>query len=264
MCLYQGVGLVDCIFDISGKTALVTGASSGLGRHFAITFASKGAKVILAARGEEKLKEVTTHIDSNGGQASIAVTDVTDANSVRRAFDTAEATFGVPTIVVNNSGIAGSGLALELDEHIWDEVIDTNLRGAWLVAQQAAQRMVAAQVAGTIINIASIAGLRVATAMAAYSASKAGLIRLTEALAMEWARHRIRVNAIAPGYILTPLNREFFDSPAGQKMISRIPQKHLGEPKDLDGTLLLLASDASRYMTGTTIVIDGGHSVSSL
>lgn len=251
-------------FDISGKTALVTGASSGLGRHFAILLGRNGARVLLAARREERLRQVMEEIRAQGGEAAMAIMDVTNSDSVRQALETAEAQFDTPVIVVNNSGIAGVGKALELDEQTWNEVIATNLTGAWTVAQQAAERMVNANLGGTIINIASIAGFRVASGMAAYAASKAGLVQLTRSLALEWARYGVRVNAIAPGYILTPLNREFFQTSAGQDMVKRIPQRRLGQVEDLDGALLLLASDASGYMTGSTIVVDGGHMQASL
>lgn len=243
---------------------MVTGASSGLGRHFAMTLAKNGAKVILAARRREKLEKVAGQIEADGGRAGIVVMDVTDADSVQQGIEAADTQFGTPTIVVNNSGIADVGKAMELSEETWDTVINTNLSGAWRVARQAARKMLHTGTSGTIINIASIVGFRVATGLAAYAVSKAALVQLTRTLALEWARYHIRVNAIAPGYIHTPLNREFFESSAGADMIKTIPQRRVGEPEDLDGSLLLLASDASRYMTGSTIVVDGGHLVSSL
>ena len=190
--------------------------------------------------------------------------DVRDADSVVQAFESARARLGAVTVVVNNSGVAGAERALEVDEAGWDRVLDTNLKGAWRVAQSAAKAMVAAESGGSIINVASILAFRVAGGVSPYAASKAGLVQLTRALALELARYRIRVNAIAPGYISTEMNREFFSSPQGEAMIKRIPQRRAGDPRDLDGALLLLASDASAYMTGSTVVVDGGHLCSTL
>lgn len=251
-------------FDVSGKTALVTGASSGLGEHFARTLASAGANVVLAARRLERLQLLSQQIESAGGSALAVAMDVTDVDSVRAGFDTASRAFAPVTIVVNNAGVANSAPALDLSDADWDAVIDTNLKGAWLVTQEVARRLVAAGLGGSIINIASVLAFRVAGHTAAYAASKAGLVQLTRVLALEWARHNIRVNAIAPGYIETDLNREFLTSAAGQALIKRIPQRRAGTPADLDGALLLLASEASRYMTGSTIVIDGGQLQSTL
>jgi NAD(P)-dependent dehydrogenase (short-subunit alcohol dehydrogenase family) len=252
------------MFDVSGKTALVTGASSGLGQHFARTLASAGANVVLAARRLERLQALAQQIQSAGGSAFAVAMDVADADSVRVGFDTASRAFAPVTIVVNNAGVAHSAPALELSHADWDAVIDTNLKGAWLVTQEAARRLVAAGLGGSIINIASVLAFRVAGHTAAYAVSKAGLVHLTRVLALEWARHNIRVNAIAPGYIETDLNREFLASTAGLALIKRIPQRRAGTPADLDGALLLLASEASRYMTGSTIVIDGGQLQSTL
>ncbi len=252
------------IFDISGRAALVTGASSGLGQHFALTLAGAGARVALGARRLERLQALAQQIEADGGQALAVQLDVTDGDSVRGAFELAEARLGPVGIVVNNAGITHSAPALELSQDDWQAVLDTNLTGAWLVAQEAARRLVAAAVGGSIINIVSVLAFRVAGHTAPYAASKAGLVQLTRTLALEWARHQIRVNAIAPGYIATDLNRDFLASTAGQAMIKRIPQRRAGTPSDLDGALLLLASDASRYMTGGVIVVDGGHLQSTL
>ena len=169
-------------------------------------------------------------------------------------------------VLVNNAGIASTSSALESDESEWDEVIDTNLKGAWLVAQQTAHRLVRLKKPGAIINIASILGYRVAKGISSYAASKAGLIQLTQALALEWAKEKIRVNAIAPGYVLTEMNQEFFEknSSASESIVRNIPQRRIGTPEELTGALLLLASDASSYMTGSTIVVDGGHMQASL
>jgi NAD(P)-dependent dehydrogenase (short-subunit alcohol dehydrogenase family) len=190
--------------------------------------------------------------------------DVTDPQSVERAIAEIAESLGPATIVVNNSGIAVPGTALDVDPDGWDRVMDTNVKGAWLVSRAAAKRMIEAKLEGSIVNIASILGFRVAGQVAPYATSKAGLLHLTRALAFEWARHRMRVNAIAPGYIETDINREFFASDAGKALLARIPQRRLGRPENLDGALLLLASDASAYMTGSAIVVDGGHLQSTL
>jgi NAD(P)-dependent dehydrogenase (short-subunit alcohol dehydrogenase family) len=252
------------MFDVSGKTALVTGASSGLGEHFARTLAGAGANVVLAARRLDRLQTLSRQIESTGGVALAVAMDVTDADSVRAGFDVASRTLAPVTIVVNNAGVAISGPALELRHTDWDAVIDTNLKGAWLVTQEAARRLMAVSLGGSIIKIGSVLAFRVAGHTAPYAVSKAGLVQLTRVLALEWARHNIRVNAIAPGYIETDLNREFLASAAGQALIKRIPQRRPGTPEDLDGALLLLASQASRYMTGATLVVDGGQLQSTL
>jgi NAD(P)-dependent dehydrogenase (short-subunit alcohol dehydrogenase family) len=243
------------MFDLAGKRALVTGASGGLGLHFAQVLARAGAGVTLLARREGALAQGVAGIVAAGGTARAMALDVTNpALTLPGPFD----------IVVNNAGIALDGPALHTTDDDWTRVIDTDLSGVFRVAQAAARGMVAAGRGGSIVNIASIAGLRVAGNIAAYAAAKAGVIQLTRALALEWARHGIRVNALCPGYIETDLNRAFFATDAGAAMIRRIPQRRLGRMADLDGPLLLLASDAGAYMTGTEIVADGGHLVSSL
>jgi NAD(P)-dependent dehydrogenase (short-subunit alcohol dehydrogenase family) len=247
-------------FDMSGKVALVTGASGGLGRHFAEVLASAGAEVVLAARRQDALDEAAAAIRTGGGKARAVGLDVTDARSVDRAFQEA----GPVDVLVNNSGVAATVTAIEMEEADWDRIVDTNLKGAWLVSRAFARQAVAAKREGAIVNIASILGLRVAGLVSAYAASKAGLIQLTQAMALELARHRIRVNALAPGYIETDINRDFFASERGKALIARIPQRRLGQQEDLDGPLLLLASDASRFMTGSVVAVDGGHLVSSL
>ena len=251
-------------FDLNGRTALVTGASSGLGRHFARTLAVHGAAVVLAARRIERLEVLAEEIRDAGGIAHAVRMDVTDAGSVAAGLDAAGDALGVPDIVVNNSGIARPATTLDVTEADWAGVVGTNLEGAWRVAQGTARRMVDAGRAGTIINVLSILAFGVARGLGSYAASKAGLLQLTRTMAMELARHRVRVNAIAPGYVLTEMNREFFASDSGQAMMEHIPQRRIGDPSELDGALLLLASDASSYMTGSTIVIDGGHLASSL
>ncbi len=252
-------------FDLGGRVALVTGASGGLGLHFARTLAGAGARVAMAARRQERLEANVAAIAGAGGEAVAVAMDVTEPESVERGVAEVTERFGGPaTVVVNNSGVAASQTALDLDPAEWDRVMDTNVKGAWLVARAAAQRMVDAGVGGSVVNVASILGFRVAGRTAPYAASKAGLLHLTRSLALEWARHGIRVNALAPGYVETDLNREFFASDPGKALVARIPQRRLGRPEDLHGALLLLASDASAYMTGSALVIDGGHLQSSL
>lgn len=246
-------------FRIDDTVALVTGASSGLGRHFAKVLAQAGAKVVVAARRKEKLEELVAEIQQAGGTAQAVAMDVTDSKSVAQAFDEAEQTTGTIQLVINNAGVAPNAPMLKLDESEWDSTVDTNLKGAWIVAKEMANRLVEKNQSGNIVNIASIVGLRVAGNVTPYAASKAGLIHLTKAMAFELARYQIRVNAIAPGYIETDLNKAFFESEPGQRLIKRIPQRRLGQTHDLDGPLLLLASDASTYMTGSIIEVDGGH-----
>ncbi len=249
---------------LQNRVALVTGASSGLGAHFARVLAAHGARVLLAARRVDALEEQKAEIEAAGGRADIVRLDVADGGSVEAAFGAFDAADHRIDIVVNNAGISEAAPALSVTAGDWDRVLDTNLKGVFLVAQAAARRMQADGRGGSIVNVASILGHRVAGNLASYAASKAGVVRLTEALALEWARFGVRVNSLCPGYIETDLNREFFASDAGKALIRRIPQRRLGTPSDLDGALLLLASDAGRYMTGSSITVDGGHLVSSL
>ncbi len=251
-------------FSLDGSHVLVTGASSGLGKHFAARLAEAGASVTLAARREQALAASVEAIRDGGGRAAAVVMDVSDFASVERALDGAERALGPVKVLINNAGVTETGPALDVEESGWDQVINVNLKGAWLAAQRTARRMVRHRISGSIVNIASILGLRVAGSVAAYAVSKAGLIQMTKVLALEWARHGIRVNAIAPGYIETELNSAFFASPPGQALIKRIPQRRLGQANELDGALLLLASEASSFMTGSVIAVDGGHLVSGL
>jgi len=247
-------------FDLTGKAAIVTGASSGLGRHAARTLAAAGAKVAVAARRLEPLVELEKQIAARGGRAIPLRLDVSDAASVADCVKAAETELGPISILVNNAGIADSKPALDVSEADWDRVMDTNLKGAWLMAQAVAGHMMRLGHGGAIVNVASILGLAGTGQVPAYCASKGGLVNLTRALAAEWARHGIRVNALAPGYIETDLNRAFLTSAAGEGIRKRVPLKRFGTPDDLDGALLLLASDAGRYITGSVLTVDGGQS----
>ena len=247
-------------FDLTGKVAIVTGASSGLGRHFALCLARAGAKVAVAARRSEGLAETVRQVAAFDGRALPVVLDVTDAEAVRNGVCEAETELGAISILVNNAGTVIDKPALEQSEAEWDRVVDTNLKGAWLMAREVARHMADLGHGGSIVNIASVLGLRGTAGVAGYCASKAGLVNLTRALAVELAPERIRVNAIAPGYIVTDLNRQFLAGPGGEALARRTPQHRFGEPEDLDGALLLLASEASRFMTGSVLVVDGGLS----
>jgi NAD(P)-dependent dehydrogenase (short-subunit alcohol dehydrogenase family) len=249
---------------LAGRNALVTGANGGLGSHFAQTLADAGANVAVAARRLASLHAVEEAIEARGVRVAPIALDVTNAETVAAAFDRAEATLGPITVVINNAGIAITKPLLDQTEADWQDVIDVNLNGAWRVAQEAARHMVKHGRGGSIVNIASILGLRVSAQLPAYTASKAALIQLTKAMALELARHRIRVNALAPGYIETGINRAFFASEAGQALVKRVPQRRIGKPEELDGALLLLASDAGSYITGAVLAVDGGHLVNTL
>ncbi len=255
-------------FDLSGKIALVTGASGGLGRHFAGVLAGAGADVVLAARRMDKITEAVAEIEarfgSSGGKALGLEMDVTDKESVIAAFDAIQEQAGLVTVLVNNAGVADGKQALDITEEDWDRILDTNLKGAWTVAQEAARRMADAKTEGVIVNIASVLGLRVGKGVLPYAVSKAGLVQMTKALALELAPHGIRVNALSPGYVETDLTRDYLASDAGKKLLKRIPQRRPAGMEELSGPLLLLASDASSYMTGAVIAVDGGHLVSSL
>ena len=250
--------------DLQGKTALVTGAFSGLGLHFATTLARQGASVALAGRRIDQGRTMAAQLVQQGVKAAAFALDVTRRDSVSVALAEVTEALGPISILVNNAGVATTKAFLDATDDDWNDVVDVNLNGAWRIAQAVAKHMSTTGKGGTIINIASITGLRVAGAISPYAASKAGLIQLTKAMALELARHKIRVNALAPGYIETDLNRDFFQSEAGVALIKRVPQRRLGKLEHLDGPLLLLASDASEFMTGSVLVVDGGHMVSSL
>jgi NAD(P)-dependent dehydrogenase (short-subunit alcohol dehydrogenase family) len=251
-------------FDLTGQVALVTGASSGIGRHLAELLAAAGAKVALAARRVDMLAEAAREIAAAGGQGLPIECDVTRSDSVAAAVATAEAELGPLTILVNNAGVVVAKPLLQHTAADWDYVLDTNLKGAWLMAREFAQHLVDRQRPGRIVNIASVLGVRTIAQLPSYTAAKAGLIHLTQVLAMELARYGILVNAIAPGYVETDFNREFLASDAGKKLAARIPLRRVGQPGDLDGPMLLLASPAGAYITGAVIAVDGGHGVAAI
>lgn len=251
-------------FDITGEVALVTGASSGIGRHFTKVLAAAGAKVALAARRTDRLAELAREIEEHGGACLPVACDVTDQKSIVSAIGTVEDRLGPLSILVNNAGVVVSKPLFEHTEEDWDYVVDTNLKGAWLAAREFAHHLVERKRPGRIINISSVLASRTIGRVPAYCAAKAGLTHLTHVLAMELARYGILVNALSPGYVETDFNREYFQSEAGQRLISRIPLKRLGQVPDLDGALLFLASPASTYVTGAVIAVDGGHAVAAI
>jgi NAD(P)-dependent dehydrogenase (short-subunit alcohol dehydrogenase family) len=246
------------LFDVSKEIVLITGASQGLGRQFARVLSAHGAAVALAARQTAKLKSLEEEITSKGGRAVAVAMDVTDAASITGAIDAAEAALGPVTVLINNAGIAIEKVAIDQTEEDWDAVIGANLKGAYFAATEIARRLIARQQEGNIVNIASVLGFGVMKFLSPYTISKAGIIQATKALALELAGSGIRVNALAPGYIDTEMNHEFWATPAAEKLIKRIPQRRVGHESDLDGAILLLASGASRYMTGSVVTVDGG------
>jgi 3-oxoacyl-[acyl-carrier protein] reductase len=249
------------LFDLTGRVALVTGASSGLGVRFAEVLAGSGAAVALVARRTDRLAAVKSRIEAAGGRALAISADVLDRQAIARAFDEAERAFGTVTILVNNAGVAHAHRAVDLPEDEWRRVLGTNLDAVFYCAQDAARRMLAAGKSGAIVNIASVLGLSVSKGTAAYSVAKAGVVQLTKALALELAFKGVRVNAIAPGWIVTDLNRDYLLSEQGAAIKREIPVGRFGEERDLDGALLLLVSDAGRFIAGTTLVVDGGQLV---
>jgi NAD(P)-dependent dehydrogenase (short-subunit alcohol dehydrogenase family) len=246
------------LFDVRKEIVLVTGASQGLGRQFARVLSAHGAAVVLAARQAAKLKALEDEIRSNGRRAVAVQMDVTDLASISKAIDSAESALGPISVLINNAGIAIEKPAVDQTEADWDAVIDANLKGAYFAATEVARRMIGRKQAGNIVNIASVLGTGVTKFLSPYSISKAGIIQATKTMALELAPSRIRVNALAPGYIDTEMNHEFWLTPAGEKLIKGIPQRRLGAEADLDGAIMLLASNASRYMTGSVVTVDGG------
>ena len=247
--------------DLSGKVALVTGASSGLGARFAKVLAEAGATVALAARRTERLKELRAEIDAEGGEAHVYRLDVTDLASVRACIAQVENDLKKIDILVNNSGVSASGRIVDMTEEDYDFVMNTNAKGAFFVAQQTAKVMIAKKTPGRIINIASVAGLKVLSQLSVYCMSKAAAVHMTRAMALEWGRYGINVNAICPGYIETEINAAHFRSEAGQKLVGMLPRRRLGTPQDLDALLVMLASDASGFVSGAAITADDGLAV---
>src|SRR5438874_4297654 len=251
-------------FDIAGQVAFVTGASSGIGEHFAEVLALAGAKVALAARRTDRLAALAREIEAKGGQCLPLACNVTKGDSIAAAIAAAEERLGPLSILVNNAGVVVSKPLFEHSEEDWDYVVDTNLKGAWLMARDFAHHLVELKRPGRIINISSVLASRTIGRVPAYCAAKAGLSHLTQVLAMELARYGILVNALAPGYVETDFNRAFFQTEPGKALIGRIPLKRLGQAPDLDGALLLLASPASAYVTGAVLAVDGGHAVAAI
>lgn len=247
-------------FSVAGKRILITGASSGFGAHFAMALAEEGADLVLAARRVEKLEDTARAVRDLGRDATVVPMDVSDHASVEAAF----ADMPALDVVVNNAGVSHEGPTENIAEDEWDRVVDTNLKGVWAVSKFAIQQWKRDERPGSLVNIASILGLRVGGRVAAYTASKAAVVQLTKSLALDCARHNIRCNAICPGYVETDINRDFFNSPLAEKMLKRIPYRRLGDIDELVGPLLLLASDASSYMSGAIIAVDGGHLCNTL
>ena len=247
------------LFDLSGEVALVTGASGGLGRRFARVLAAAGARVAATARSPDKVATLVDDIRRSGGAAAGLTLDVIEMSSIRGAFDAVAAGWGPVTILVNNAGVAHGGRTVDMTPEEWRRVLAVDLDGQFFVAQEMARRLIAAGTPGTIINIASLLGMRVEKGVAAYATAKAGLIQLTKALALDWARHGIRVNAIAPGWFPTAINETYLVGETGESIKQANPLRRFGEEHDLDGALLLLASKAGAYMTGAVIPVDGGQ-----
>jgi NAD(P)-dependent dehydrogenase (short-subunit alcohol dehydrogenase family) len=246
------------LFDVKGEVILITGASQGLGRQFARVLAAHGAAVVLVARQTAKLKSLEEEIRGKGGRAAAVAMDVIDTASIAKAIDAAEAALGPISVLINNAGIAIEKLSVEQTEADWDAVIGANLKGAYFTSTEIARRMIARKQDGNIVNIASVLGFGVMKFLSPYTISKAGIVQATRAMALELAANNIRVNALAPGYIDTEMNHAFWATPAGEKLTKRIPQRRVGAESDLDGAIILLASKASRYMTGSVVAVDGG------
>jgi NAD(P)-dependent dehydrogenase (short-subunit alcohol dehydrogenase family) len=246
------------LFRLDGRVALVTGASSGLGERFAEVAAANGAAVVLVARRKERLEALKARIEKAGSRALVAAADVTDRKAMAAAFDAAEKAFGTVDLLVANAGIARVKKIVDMTDESWREVLDTNLDAVLFWSREAAQRMIAAKKPGAIVTISSIAGFTVAYGLSSYHVAKAAVLQLTKALALEFARKGIRVNTIAPGYIVTEINADYLGSKDGEALKGSVPLGRFGDPSDLDGAFLLLASDGGRLMTGSTIVVDGG------
>lgn len=250
---------------LTGKRAIITGASGGLGEHFSRILAKYGATVVLAARRLDKLRELQASVEASGGQALAVELDVTSQESVIAAFQAIHNALEAPCdILINNSGVGQNSWFTQTTEEEWSRIVETNLTGVWRVAQHFSRALISAEAPGCIVNIASITGLRPSHMISGYASTKAAVDHLTRNMAMELARSDIRVNAIAPGYFKTAINDEFLDSEPGQRMKKRIAMRRFGDYDDLNGPLLLLASELGAYMTGATIVVDGGHTLTPL
>ncbi len=255
--------------DLSGRVAFVTGASSGLGAQFAKALARAGAGVVLASRREDRLKALRAEIEGEGGDAHVVSLDVTDLDSIKAAVAHAETEMGSIDILVNNSGVSTTQRIQDVAEEDFDFMFNTNVRGAFFVAQEVGKRMLARSkgaapgsfTGGRIINIASMAGLRVLPQIGVYCMSKAAVVHMTKAFAVEWGKYGINVNAICPGYIDTEINHAHWATESGQKLIQMLPRKRVGKPQDLDGLLLMLASDQSHFVNGAIIAADDGFGV---
>ena len=257
------------IIDLSGRVAFITGASSGLGAQFARTLAAAGAAVVLASRRVERLKDLRAIIDSEGGDARVIELDVTDHDSIKSAVAHAETEVGSIDILINNSGVSTTQRIQDVSPDDYDYMFDTNVKGAFFVAQEVGKRMLARAVGtapgsytgGRIINIASMAGLRVLPQIGVYAMSKAAIVQMTKAMALEWGRYGINVNAICPGYIDTEINHHHWQTEAGQKLVQMLPRKRVGKPQDLDALLVMLCSDQSHFINGAVISADDGFGV---
>lgn len=255
--------------DLSGRVALVTGASSGLGAQFARTLAKAGACVVLAGRRIERLKTLRSEIEGNGGDAHVVALDVTDLDSIKSAVAHAETEVGTIDILINNSGVSRTQKLTEVGADDYDFVMDTNVRGAFFVAQEVGKRMLGRAsgsapgtfIGGRIVNIASMAGLRVLSQIGVYSMSKAAVIHMTRAMALEWGKHGINVNAICPGYIDTEINHHHWSTEQGRKLVELLPRKRIGQPQDLDTALLMLCANESHFINGAVIQADDGFGV---
>lgn len=247
--------------DLTGQVALVTGTTSGLGKRFAQVLASKGAKVAITGRRVERLNKLKAQIEANGGAVAAIPLDVTDEASVIKCVEETEKQLGPITLLVNNAGMNAEGFVVNLPTDEFDRLMSTNVRGPFIMAREVGKRMIERGEGGQVINIASIAAMRPLAGLVPYCTSKAAIAMMTQSLAREWARYGINVNAICPGFIVTEINDKWFETEAGQKQISRYPRKRAGEPSDLDGALLLLASPKSRFITGELLVVDDAQSL---
>ncbi len=255
--------------DLSGRVAFVTGASSGLGAQFARTLSRAGAGVVLAARRMERLKTLRAELEAEGGDAHVVALDVTDRDSISSAVAHAETEMGTIDILVNNSGVGASHKLVDVKPEDYDHIMNTNTRGAFFVAQEVGKRMIARSqgaapgtfTGGRIVNVASMAGLRVVPQIGVYAMSKAAVIHMTRAMALEWGRYGINVNALCPGYIDTEINHEHWQTEAGQKLVQMLPRKRVGKPQDLDAALMMLCANQSHFVNGAVLAVDDGFGV---